>query len=165
MTQFDSPTTKLYVGSCIALAKRLVSNTVPLPSGAELVGTIQNDLAIPTSVSELPPAGILGICVNLITIVSHDSEDPIEIILRTLSDEGLEFVCFPGAYDREFERERDRISTLHGVSVYRFQLRVPNPPSNQMSALQIIKQFQLSFAEEAIVSPKRLVAVVALSDS
>jgi hypothetical protein len=104
MTQLDSPTTKLYVGSVIALAKKLLSNAEPLPSGADLVGTIQNDLAIPTSVSDLPPAGILGVCVNLVTIVSHDSEDPIEIILKTLSDKGLELVCFPGAYDRESER-------------------------------------------------------------
>jgi hypothetical protein len=110
----------VYVERCIALAKRLISNTDPLPSGAELVGAIQNDLAIPTSQSELPPAGILGLCVNLITIVSHDSEDPIEMILTTLSDGGVEFACFPGAYERESERKREINSSIHDVSVHRY---------------------------------------------
>ena len=104
LTQFDSPTTKLYVGRCIALAERLNCNAEPLPSGEELVDTIQNELVIPTSPSELPPAGVLGLCVNIITIVRHDSEDPIEFIMKTLADGGVESMCFPGAYERESER-------------------------------------------------------------
>ena len=46
----------------------------------DLVAAIQTELDIPTSVSEIPPSGVLGILVNLITIVAHSEEDPIEQI-------------------------------------------------------------------------------------
>ena len=46
--------------------------------GAELVSAIQAELAIPTVIAELPPSGLLGICVNLITVVHHAEEDPVE---------------------------------------------------------------------------------------
>jgi hypothetical protein len=120
MGTFDSPTTKLYVGRCIALAERIVSNTEPLPKGIDLVATIQNELKIPATASELPPVGVLGLCINLITIVRNDSEDPMEFILNALIDGGVEAACFPGAYERESERLRERNSNIQGVSMHRF---------------------------------------------
>jgi hypothetical protein len=110
MAQFDSPVTKYYLERCIGLVERLITNVEPLPSGADLVGSIQNDLSIPTSASELPTTGVLGLCVNLITIVSQDEEDPIELLLTTLSDRGVESICFPGAYERESKRQTERDS-------------------------------------------------------
>ena len=91
----------------------------------------------------MPPVGILGFCLNLITIVSHDTEDPIEPILKTLSEAGVESFCFPGIYERQTERQTERDSFLNGVAVHRFQLRLPNPSINQMKALDLIKQLQL----------------------
>jgi hypothetical protein len=165
LAQFDSPATKYYLEKCNALVERLITNVKPLPTGADLVGSIQNELHIPTSASELPTTGVLGLCVNLITIVCQEEEDPIELILSSLSDGGVDSICFPGTYERESKRQTERHSSPHDVSVHRFQLRVPGPPSNQMSALQLIKELQLQIANEAIVSPKRLVAVVVLSNS
>jgi hypothetical protein len=86
MRKFDSPTTKDYIKRCIHLAESSASKTVPPISGEELVTAIQSELHVPTAVSELPPSGILGLGINLITIVHHDEEDPIELILRTLKD-------------------------------------------------------------------------------
>jgi hypothetical protein len=120
MSSFDSQTTKIYVRRCIALAERLVTNTEPVPHGVELVGTIQNEMKIPGTASELPPVGVLGLCVNVITIVRNDSEDPMEFILNALILGGVEAACFPGAYERESERLRERNSNIQGVSMHRF---------------------------------------------
>ena len=73
MGTFESPTAKLYVGRCIGLAKRIVSNTEPLPKGVDLAAAIQDEMKIPAAASELPPVGVLGLCVNVITIVRNDS--------------------------------------------------------------------------------------------
>ncbi len=40
MKTFDTPATKLYVGKCIAIVERIISNAFPLPDGGELVGAI-----------------------------------------------------------------------------------------------------------------------------
>ncbi len=56
---------------------------------------------IPTKSSELPPVGVLGLCINAITIVRNDIEDPIELVLKAFIDNGVEAVCFPEAYERE----------------------------------------------------------------
>ncbi len=37
LSSFDGPITKHYIGSCIALVKRIESNAAPLVSGADLV--------------------------------------------------------------------------------------------------------------------------------
>jgi hypothetical protein len=99
--QFDSPVTKTYVSRCVALIERIVSNAEPLVSGADIVMAIQSELAIPSKESELPAVGLLGLCINLITIVRHDEEDPVECILRGFDDEQVDCACFPGAYERE----------------------------------------------------------------
>jgi hypothetical protein len=145
------------------LAERLALRTEQHISGAELISAIQGELHIPTSVSELPPTGILGLRVNLITIVHHDEEDPLELILRALEDIGVESTCFPGGHDRESQRIRERDNDVKGAALHRFQLRVPNPPSNQLSALILISKMQLEIAMEAIISPKRLLALIAVS--
>jgi hypothetical protein len=104
MGSFDCAVTKNYVSACIALVEKIVSKAQPLVCGADLICAIQTEVPIPTSASELPPAGLLGVCVNLITIVRHAEEDPIECILTALTDGGVDFICFPGAYERESER-------------------------------------------------------------
>jgi hypothetical protein len=38
---------------------------------------------------ELPPVGVLGLCVNIITIVRNDVEDPIEFVLKALIEGGV----------------------------------------------------------------------------
>ncbi len=101
MGTFDGPTTNNYVNSCIALVMRIINHSEPQVSGADLVSSIQTELAIPTVLSEIPPAGLLGLCVHLITIVQHDEEDPIECIVRALTDAAVNFSCFPGSYDRQ----------------------------------------------------------------
>jgi hypothetical protein len=88
--------------------------------GRDLIDAIQSELPIPASQSELPLTGILGICVNLITIVHNYEEDPIEVILRVLSEEGLNFICFPEAYDRDTERLKEKEHSYLDVSVHRF---------------------------------------------
>jgi hypothetical protein len=98
---FDSPGTEDYVGRCISLVERLVAQTDPPVTGAEVIGAIQSELPIPTSTADLPPTGVLGLCVNIATIVSHDEEDPVESIIKALRDRGLEYSCFPGTFDRE----------------------------------------------------------------
>ena len=102
-------------------------------------------------------------CVNIITIVQHAEEDPIECIVRDLTEAGVDFICFPGAYDRESQRQKEMNSDAGAASVHRFQLRVSNPPSNQLKALATLSKLQISFAEEAIASSKRLVAIIAVS--
>ena len=89
MHSFNSPITKQYVEKCIAVAERLVSNSKPLPSGADLVGAIQSELMITNLSLELPPVGVLGLCVNIITIVRNDVEDPIEFVLKALIEGGV----------------------------------------------------------------------------
>jgi hypothetical protein len=104
LSSFDGPITKHYVGSCIALVKRIEANVEPLVTGSDLVGAIQAELPIPTSASELPPSGLLGLCVNLITIVMHTEEDPIEEAVAALNKAGVEFICIPGPHDRDSAR-------------------------------------------------------------
>jgi hypothetical protein len=58
--------------------------------------------------------------VNIITIVRHDSEDPIEFIMKSLADGGVESMCFPGVHERESERQRERKSPLDDIFVHRF---------------------------------------------
>jgi hypothetical protein len=101
MATFDSATTKNYVSACIALVEKIVSKAQPQICATDLINAIQTELPIPTSASDLPPAGLLGLCVNLITIVRHSEEDPIECILAGFTVEGVDFICFPGPYDRE----------------------------------------------------------------
>lgn len=100
ITSFDCPITKCYVDNCIAIVKKIESNTEPRVSGADLVAAIQTELPIPTSTSELPPSGLLGICVNFITIVHHTEEDPIEEAIDALNQVGAKFICIPGSHDR-----------------------------------------------------------------
>jgi hypothetical protein len=104
MGSFESEVTTSYVSTCIALVEKIASKAQPLVRGTDLIYAIQAELPIPTSASELPPAGVLGVCINLITIVRHGEEDPIECILTAFSDCGVDFICFPGAYDRESQR-------------------------------------------------------------
>ncbi len=61
-------------------------------------------IPIPTKSAKLPPTGLLGLCVNLATIVRNDEVDPVECLIRALSEAGLDFACFPGEYSREAER-------------------------------------------------------------
>ena len=136
---FDSPTSKYYVERCISLIDRLVAQTEPLVTATDLVGAIQSELPIPASSSQLPPTGLLGLCVNLATIVRHNEEDPAEYILRALSDKGIEFTCFPGAYDRESKRKEERDNDIDGISIHRFQLYFANPPSNQLHGLVVLQ--------------------------
>jgi hypothetical protein len=89
MRSFDSPVSKAYVSRCISLVESIASRTEPPISGLDLVSAIQEEVPIPTTISGLPPNGILGLCVNLITIVRHDEEDPVELIMRVLKDEGV----------------------------------------------------------------------------
>jgi hypothetical protein len=117
---------------------RIVSKAEPVVSGVDLVAAIQSELPIPTSTLELRPAGLLGICVNIITIVSNAEEDPIECILKVLNDDGIEFICFPGQYERESERLREKDGAFEDFFVHRFQVRVSNPPSNQVQALALL---------------------------
>jgi hypothetical protein len=100
MHTFDSPTTKDYISTCISLAERIASRADQAISGADLVTAIQSELHIPIAVSELPPSGILGLGINLITIVSHDEEDPVELIMSAFKEEGVEASCFPASHDR-----------------------------------------------------------------
>jgi hypothetical protein len=101
MGTFDSPSTKLYVGRCIGLVETIVSNTQPQLNAEDLVEAIQSELKTPSQTSELPPVGVLGLCVNVITIVRNDFEDPIESIMKAFSDSGVEAVCFPGSCERQ----------------------------------------------------------------
>ena len=100
--------------------EKILSKTEPLPTGNDLVATIQNELNIPTTASELPSVGVLGLCINLITIVRNDDEDPIELIMNAFNVGGVEAACFPGAFERESERQRVRNSNIKGVSMHRF---------------------------------------------
>ena len=93
---------------------------MPPVSGEDLIGALQSELPIPISISELPRTGVLGLCVNLITIVRLDEVDPVEHILRAFEEEGVEATCFPGAHDRESERSREREADGGGVGVHRF---------------------------------------------
>jgi hypothetical protein len=104
LNSFDGPITKQYVGNCIAVVKSIESKSEPLVSGADLVSAIQAEMPIPTSASELPPSGLLGLRVNLITIVHHAEEDPIEEAVAALKDAGVEFICIPGPHDRDSTR-------------------------------------------------------------
>jgi hypothetical protein len=85
----------------MTLVERITSNTESLISGADIVNAIQGEVPIPTEISVLPDAGVLGLCINLITIVCHDEEDPIECILRVFIDGEVEATCLPGANERE----------------------------------------------------------------
>jgi hypothetical protein len=143
ITSFDCPITKSYVDSCIAIVKKIESNTEPPVSGADLVAAIQTELPIPTSASELPPSGLLGLCVNFITIAHHAQEDPIEEAEVALNQAGAKFICIPGPHERASTRQRERESSAHGVSTHRFQIGVPNPPSNQLIALGVLSRLQL----------------------
>ncbi len=101
MNSFDCPTTKNYVTTCITVVDRIILKAHPLVTGIDLVTAIQTEVPIPTLASELKPVGILGLIVNLITIVVHSEEDPIESIVSSLKEAGVDFMCLPGAYDRE----------------------------------------------------------------
>ena len=81
IASFDSPITKNYIAACNSYVERILSKSDPTICGEDLVSVLQTELPIPTSVSQLPPSGILGICVNLITIVVHSEEDPVELVL------------------------------------------------------------------------------------
>jgi hypothetical protein len=105
---FDSPGTRHYVARCISLVERLVGQTHPPVTAADVVAAIQSELPLPASVEDLPPTGVLGLCINVATVVSHDEEDPVESIIRALSDRGVESSCFPGAADRESSRKKER---------------------------------------------------------
>jgi hypothetical protein len=119
--------------------ERVVSRAEPLVRGADLVAAIQSELPIPTSTLELRPAGLLGICLNIITIVNNAEEDPIECILTVFNKDGIEFICFPGQYERESKRLTEKEGTVDDFFVHRFQVRVPNPPSKQVQALALLK--------------------------
>ena len=93
---------------------------MPEVSGADLIGALQCELPIPISISELPATGVLGLCVNLITIVHHDEVDPVEHILKAFVEDGVNATCFPGAHDRESERSRQREEDKGGVCVHHF---------------------------------------------
>jgi hypothetical protein len=136
---FDGPITKQYIASCIDVVKRIEYNAEPQISGADLVGALQAELPIPTSASELPPSGLLGLRVNLITIVHHAEEDPIEEAVGALKGAGVDFICLPGPHDRASARQRDRDTGAPGVAVHHFQVGLPNPPSNQARALGLLK--------------------------
>jgi hypothetical protein len=69
ISSFDCAITKDYVAACIAIVEKIVLKAQPLVTGTDLVTAIQTELPIPTSDLELPPTGLLGLCVNLITIV------------------------------------------------------------------------------------------------
>jgi hypothetical protein len=116
----DSVVTKEYVNRCADLAERLASNAEPQVSGEDLIAAIQEEVPIPTTISDLPPTGLLGLCVNLVTIVHHEEEDPIENVLRTLSEGGIQLICYPGTHHRESQREHDRFSDSRGLSTHRF---------------------------------------------
>jgi hypothetical protein len=111
-------------------------------SGTDLVAAIQSELPIPTTISELPSSGILGLCINLITIVHAEEEDPVECIVRAFEDAGIDFTCFPGEYDRESQRNKERDREVGCISVHRFQIRLPNPKSNQAKALLLLSKMQ-----------------------
>ena len=101
MNSFDSPITKNYVTTCTKLVEKIVLRAQPLVTGTDLVTAIQTEVPIPTLPSELKPTGLLGLSVNLITIVLHAEEDPIECIVRALTETGIDFICFPEAYERQ----------------------------------------------------------------
>ncbi len=77
-------------------------------------------MPIPTEVAELPPTGILGLCVNIATIVHVDVEDPVECLIMALTEVGIDFTCFPGAYSRETERLKERLTNAPGFAIHRF---------------------------------------------
>ncbi len=83
---FETVETTHYVSRCMSLAERLAAKTEPIVIAEELVLAIQSELPIPVTPSQLPTTGVLGLCVNLATILRHDEEDPIECIVRTFSD-------------------------------------------------------------------------------
>ena len=112
-------------------------------TAADVVAAIQSELPIPTTASEVPVTGVLGLCVNLATIVRHDEEDPIELILRAFNGSGIESHCFPGAHERESVRLKEIETEKNGVSIHRFQLYLPKPLSNQAQGLQILQQLQV----------------------
>ena len=87
---------------------------MPPVSGEDLIGALQSELPIPISISELPRTGVLGLCVNLITIVRHDEVDPVEHILRAFEEEGFEAACFPGSPS---EAERGKQMAAERVSI------------------------------------------------
>ncbi len=101
---------------------------------------------------------------NLITIVHHAEEDPIEEAVVVLNGAGVEFFCLPGAHDRDSGRLKERNTSANGVAVHHFQVGLPNPPSNQAKALALLTQLQLKFADEAISSARRLIAMMSVSD-
>jgi hypothetical protein len=87
-------------------------------------------MPILTTIAELPPTGILGLCVHLATITHRDEEDPVECLIRALSEGGINFSCFPGSHSREVDRMKERLSDDSCISIHRFLFRFPNPPSN-----------------------------------
>ncbi len=101
MASFDSHETRNYVGRCISLAEKLATEIEPTITPTDLIVAIQSELPIPITLSELPPTGILGMIVNLSTIVSNDAEDPIEYVEKTFFDRGIKASVFPGSCDRE----------------------------------------------------------------
>jgi hypothetical protein len=84
---FDCAITKHYVAKCMELVEKVVSKAEPHVRGADLIAAIQSEMPIPTSTLELHPTGLLGMCVNIITIVSNAEEDPIECISKALNDD------------------------------------------------------------------------------
>ena len=78
MASFDSPITRHYIARCNSVVERMLSNDDPKICGEDLVTTLQSELPIPTSASQVPISGILGLCVNMITIVYNSEEDPVE---------------------------------------------------------------------------------------
>jgi hypothetical protein len=86
------------------MVERIMAKADPMVCGEDLVSALQTELTIPTSASDMPSSGLLGVCVNLVTIVCHAEEEPIEYFLTALTDGRVDFICFPGAHDRESAR-------------------------------------------------------------
>jgi hypothetical protein len=93
-------------------------------------------------------------------MVKNDSEDPIELIIKTLADEGIDCGVLPNLSDRQLMYKTDREKDACGISNHMFLLAIGGSYDDKFKGLAAVCRMQELFMYEALISGKRIVPFV-----
>lgn len=110
----------------------------------------------------MPSTGILGLQMLVLTVAHHEVEDPIEAVVRKLTESKLKFIISSNCDQRDDERKDDKETLPNSPSLHIRQLGLTHSVENQAIGLEILKNLQLEFAAEAIESSQRIIASISL---
>lgn len=139
------------------LVVRFMEKTDPRPSALDLVGALHR--RVNSCKPVLHPA-TRKLTLTICTMVKNDSEDPIEVIIKVLTDDGFDCGVLPKPSDRQLMYKTDRERDACGISNRMFILAIGGSQDEQLKGLAAVCKMQELFMYEALITGKRIVPFV-----